>query len=129
MTPFEKIEAQYAAHPKEEPFVNYLLHYHRHGFVFSRPDFFAMGRAVIKEAPHAEILDPRHLFKSEDCNCWYIHAAAGNMSRMWAIQPWPMGWFCWTRLHDEQGELTFAPAEVLKRLCPPDLSTFQNGPA
>ena len=124
-SPFAKIEAQYAAHPREEPFVNYLLHYHRHGFVFSRPDFFAMGRPVIRAAlPHL-ILDPKVQFKSEECDCWYVMAAAGNMARMWRIMPWPLEWFSWTRLHDPLAELTFVRTETLIRLCPPDIDDLK----
>lgn len=122
MTPYEKIEARYLEHPQEEPFVNYVAHYARHGFVFARPDFFAMGRPVVRSASPEKIKDPMNLFPSEDCDCWFIHAAAGNMSRMWQIVPWPLGWFAWTRLHDPLAELTIFPTETIKRLCPPDLN-------
>lgn len=122
MTPFEQIEAQYLARPRQEPFFSYIDWHLRHGFVFSRPDFFMMGRPVLRAAPPEMILDPRCLFAREICDTWYLHAAAGNMGQMWAIQPWPLPWFCWTRLHDEQSELIFCSATRLKRLCPPDLS-------
>lgn len=122
MSPFEQIEAAYAKHPKEEPFQNYVLHYARHGFVFSRPDFFCMGRAVKRTSPPEQILDPRVLFPKEECDCWYVMAAAGRMSQMWQVVPWPLEWFCWTRLHDPLAELTFSPTETLTRLCPPDIN-------
>lgn len=125
MTAYEKIERAYQEHPKEEPLENYVRWHLRHGFVFSRPDFFCMGRCVMKEAPADSIRDPMHLFPSEDCNAWYIFAAAGNMARMWQILPWPLGWVCWTRLHDPLSELQFVETERLQRLCPPDISRFK----
>ena len=123
MSPFEQLEAAYAAHPQEEPFLSYVAHYARHGFVFARPDFFAMGRAVRRSAGPAAIKDPRRLFTREESDCWYIHAAAGAMPNIWQIVPWPLGWVCWTRIHDPLAELTFVPTETLKRLCPPDFIT------
>lgn len=125
MTPYERIEAAYAANPKEEPFVNYVVWHHRHGFVFSRPDCFVMGRAVVRSAPAEKIRDLSNLFPSSDCDAWYIHAAAGNLSRMWSLMPWPLGWIGFTRLSDPSSELRFFPAETLKRLCPPELSALE----
>lgn len=124
MSPFDKIAAQYAAHPKEESFDRYVMHYHRVGFVFSRPDFFCMGRPVVRSASPSEILDPRHLFDSTKADCWYVHAAAGNMARMFQVVPWELGWFCWTRIQDPLSELQFHPTETIKRLCPPDLNNI-----
>lgn len=122
MSPYEKIAAAYARHPKEEPFENYVIWHARHGFVFARPDFFAMGRPVVHSARAWDIKDPTHLFASEVCDCWFIFAAAGNMSRMWQIVPWPLRWFAFTRLNDPLAELTIVPTETLTRLCPPDLN-------
>ena len=126
MSPFERIEAAYAANPKEEPFLNYLVWYHRHGFVFSRPDFFVMARPVIRSASHADILAPTHLFPSEECDCWYVMAAAGNMAAMWKVLPWPLGWICWTRIDDPLSELRFSTTENLVRLSPPDLNKLPS---
>jgi len=121
MTAYEKLEKAYAEHPQEEPLRNYVDWHMRHGFVFSRPDFVAIGRPVMKSAPPESIRNPMHLFPSEECNCWFIFAAAGNMSRMWDIVPFPLGWFGWTRLHDPLSEIVFVEAERLRRLCPPDI--------
>lgn len=125
MSPFERIAAEYARHPKEEPFENYVRFHLRHGFVFSRPDFFCMGRPVVRSAPASAIRDPGALFPSELCDAWYIFAAAGNTARIWQIVPWPLPFIGWARLADPLAELTFVEAERLKRLCPPDLSSLQ----
>lgn len=122
MSPYAKLEAAYAAHPKEEPLANYVQWHMRHGFVFARPDVFLMGRPVLRSAPPEAVKDPMHLFPSEQCDAWYIHAAAGNMSAMWSLMPWPLGWIGWTRLYDPQSELVFHPVERLIRLCPTSLA-------
>lgn len=125
MSPYEKLEAVYARHPKEEPLAKYVEWHLRHGFVFARPDFFAMGRPVSRKAPPAEILNPARLFSTAEIDCWYLHAAAGNMSKMWTILPFPLGWFCFTRAADPLSELVFVESERLRRLCPPDVSAIE----
>lgn len=121
MSPYEQLAAVYAAHPQEESFENYVAWYAKIGFVFATPDFFAMGRPVIRAAREESIKDPTHLFATEDCDCWFIHGAAGNLPKMWRILPWPLEWMCWERVVDPLLELRFVRVETLKRLCPPDL--------
>lgn len=121
MSPYATLKAKYALHPKPEPFLYWVDWYHEHGFVFSRPDFFCMGRPVLRHAPEEMIIDDRELFRGITCDCWYVMAAAGNMARMWSVQPWELPWFCWTRVWDPTGALTFTEAARLKERCPPDL--------
>lgn len=120
---YDSLEALYLKTGAEEPFANYVLHHARHGFVYATPDFFVMGRPVNRKAAPELIRDATHAFPREECDAWFIHAAAGNMPKMWSITPWPLGWIGWTRLHDPLSELQFTPTETLKRLCPPDLQS------
>lgn len=126
MNAYAQIEAAYAANPREETFDNYVRHFHRHGFVFSRPDFFVMGRPVARHAPEDMILDPRERFEGIAKDCWHLFAAAGNMARMWQVVPWELPFFCWSRLSDPLSGLRFVSTETLKRLCPPDLSALSH---
>lgn len=126
LSAYEKIEAEYERRPRQEPFLYYVRLYHARGFVFSRPDFFVMGRPVPRTADPARILEDREAFHGEKCDCWYLMAAAGNMARMWQVAPWELPWFCWTRLSDPLSSLVFVEAERLKRLCPPDLSNLKE---
>lgn len=82
------------------------------GFVFSRPDYFAMGRPVISTAAHAEIINPWHRFPSSDCDCWHVYLFAGNIVRAFSILPWPLPLFSWER----GNELRFYPVTVIRRL-------------
>ena len=126
MSAFEKIEEQYRLHPRELPLEAYVMWYMRNGFVFNRPDFFVMGRAVPRHAPVEQILNQLELFHGQPRDCWYLFAASGNTARMWQVVPWELPWFCWTRITDPLSELQFVATERLKRLCPADLSSLNE---
>lgn len=116
MSPYERVEALYIASPEARPFAWYVDYHHRHGFVFSRPDYFIMGRPVIKEADPSLICELTHRFPSGQCNCWFIFAMAGNMMRAWDIMPWPMPWFAWEREQGGRRDLRFYPTERIRKL-------------
>ena len=82
------------------------------GFVFARPDFFIMGRPVVRTADPALVVDPWHHFPTADCDCWHVYLFAGNMARAWSVMPWPLPWFSWER----KNELRFGQSEVVLRL-------------
>lgn len=88
-----------------------MLHY-LHGFVFSTPEFFIMGRAVVKAGEQALIVNPEHTFPRSLCDCWHIYLMAGNPSEAWDIMPWPLPWFSFERRND----LRFYRAERIRRL-------------
>ena len=96
MTPYERIEALYVARG-DVPFLAYVDWYHRHGFVHGTPDYFIMARPVVKAATPEEIEDHTHIFKREECDCWYIHSMAGDMNRAWEMVPWWLPWFAFCR--------------------------------
>lgn len=113
MTPFYEIERKYAANPQQFPFGFYLDWHHRHGFVFSTPDYFIMGRAVDKDAFDPEVLD---IAIHGKLNAWYIHAMAGSLSKAWDILPFPLGWLGWERVRGGQRELGWYKTEEIRRL-------------
>lgn len=47
-----------------------------HGYVFSTPEEFLMGRPVESTADQDDIRNPAVVFDREDCDCWYIYAYA-----------------------------------------------------
>jgi hypothetical protein len=122
MSPYERMCEQYTLHPQACAFTTYLDWHSRHGFVFITPDFFCMGRPVVRSAKPEEICDPTHLFHVEQCDCWYVHAASGDMRKMWRILPWELPWIAFERLRGDKLELAFFLTELLKRHIPPDLS-------
>jgi hypothetical protein len=116
VSPYEQIEAVYNAHPQELPFWRYVDYHHRRGYVYSNQDYFVMGRPVIKESTQDLIADPTHAFPKELCNCWFVHAMAGNIGKALEIMPWPLGWIGFERLRAGVKDLTFLPTEDLCRL-------------
>jgi len=119
LTPYERMVALYRERPTEEPFSNYVEWHLRNGFVFSRPDFFIMGRPVIKWAAPELIVDLTHRFPSSHCDCWYIFAMAGNMAKAWTIMPWELPWFAWERDQGGKRDLRFYSVATIKRLTLP----------
>jgi hypothetical protein len=111
MTPVERAaqiyQAELCAHTFREDMEFYLLN----GFVFSRPDFFVMGRPVVSVASQEQITG-HHRFPSRGCDCWHIHLAAGNLPRMWAMLPWDMAIISFER----KNELRFLKLSTMRRL-------------
>ena len=119
MSPYEQIAAQYAAHPQERSFEWYCEWHMRHGFLFSTPHFFIMGRAqnlaIMREI--GPVLPLYGLSPLLVLDTWYVHAMAGDMTRAWDILPWPLPWLAWERVLDGQRELRFYSTEEVRRLC------------
>lgn len=61
-------------------------------FVFSTPDMFAMGRAVRKSAAVEMLRNPYVSFPKEAQDAWWIHAFAGDMSKLPGFMPWRLEW-------------------------------------
>ena len=112
MSPFEQAAQVYQRERCARSFTEDVELHFLHGFVFSRPDFFIMGRPVIKAAPYALIVDPAHLFPSSECDCWMVYLMAGNIARSWVTLPWPLPWLAFER----KNELRFVSADAIKRL-------------
>lgn len=112
MTPVEQAAAVYERETCARTFREDLEAHLLHGFVFSRPDFFVMGRPVIRTADPALIVNPWHHFPSSECDCWHVFLFAGNMLPAWRIMPWDLPWFSWER----KNELRFVRVESMRRL-------------
>lgn len=116
MSPYEQAKAVYDREPCARSFAQDLELHMRGGFVFSRPDFFVMGRPVISTMQHAFIVNPAYRFHSAECDCWHVYLFAGNIARAWGVLPWPLPLFSWER----KNELRFYPESAIHRLSPND---------
>ena len=90
--------------------------YLSHGFVFARPDFFVMGRPVVSSASEAQMMDPDFKFHSHECDCWYVHAMAGNVVRAFDVMPWWMPFIAFHRIGREGKGLTIASDRRMRSL-------------
>jgi hypothetical protein len=66
-----------------------------HGYVFSTPEVFIMGRPVRRNAEHRLITDPTVEFFDPDC--WLVHLAAGDIRQFFRYEPYSLPWLCWQR--------------------------------
>lgn len=88
------------------------LHLH-FGFVHSTPDYFIMGRPVLKAAPIEQIVNCRHIFTGITCDCWHVYLACGDIARAWEVLPWPLPWISFER----KNELRFHELERIREHC------------
>lgn len=112
LTPVERAAAVYQSEACARTFREDLEAHLLSGFVFSRPDYFIMGRPVIRTAEAALILDPWHHFPSAECDCWHVWLMAGNTVKAWDIMPWPLEWVSFER----KNELRFYRTADIRRL-------------
>jgi hypothetical protein len=112
MTPYEEAKAVWAKERCVRTFEE-DLHWHLlNGYVFSRPDFFIMGRHVNSKAGPELIVNPSWLFDPAECDCWMIYLMAGDCGAAFGILPFNLPLVCFER----RNELRFAPLESFRRL-------------
>jgi len=99
MTPVERAKATRPDTFKEELEAHLL-----HGYVISTQTAFLMGRAIVKDAPHALQADPWHTFAPDECDTWLVWLAAGDMAEFMRHVPYPLPWLAWAR---REGSLRF----------------------
>ena len=114
VSPYERIYERARKECTDAEFAARIGWYLHHGFVFSTPDFFIMGRNCWRET--LPLVKPDEYFDRMDGDCWYIAAFAGDMSKAWSILPWPLPWIAFQREHAGTKELQFVEISRLKRL-------------
>lgn len=113
MTPVEQAAAVYDREDCRRTFREDLELHLLHGYVFSTPTLFMMGRPVNKDAPREWIVDPSHEFAADDWNCWLLYLAAGRISDFWRYEPFPLDFVAWER----KNVLRTYYAATVKTLC------------
>lgn len=113
--PYVRIREAYRCAEHEKSWRSWLNWHHLHGFVFSTPDFFIMGRAVLRDSMPEQIVG-KHVFKSEECDCWHIFAMSGDMGKAWSILPWELPWLAWERVQGGKRDLRFYRTDDVRRL-------------
>jgi hypothetical protein len=109
ISPVERIAALYnESSPRsfKEDLEAHLLH----GWVFSSPTYFCMGRGVERDASQQDINNPWHLFSKPDT--WYVYAFSGDIQWTWKSIPYPLPWIAFER---RKGPIKFYPYERIIR--------------
>ena len=103
MSPYERAAELYALHPQQESFSHYVVWHSINAFCYSTPDFFIMGRPAVKQS----LLNIGPTFAAERFpDTWYIHVAAGNLSKAWSILPYSLPWIAFERWRGGKLDLT-----------------------
>tara|TARA_R110000803_G_scaffold196411_1_gene259705 strand:+ start:753 stop:1127 length:375 start_codon:yes stop_codon:yes gene_type:complete len=111
-SPYLRAAAVYDNEPCDFTFKEDLEMHLMCGFVFSTPDYFIMGRPVIKGADIELITDPTYEFERELCNCWHVYLFAGDMSKSFDILPWSLEWLSMER----NNEMRYLKMDILQRI-------------
>ena len=115
MSPYERIAAEYAARPRQQTFSWYVVWHCLHGFVFSTPDFFVMGRPINKGYCERNGV-PLYAATGDEADTWYLHSFAGDMAKSWSILPYPLPYIAWERMRDGRLELTVVKFERIRAM-------------
>lgn len=119
MSPYERIRDTYQANRDSNGMTwEELVGWHLanpSAYVIKAPDYFVMGRAVLKLGGDL-CRDLTFHFKPEECDTWFLYAFAGNMSKAWAALPHELPWLAWERFGDPEKELRFHRSASLRRL-------------
>lgn len=106
-TPFDLAAGIYESEPCANTFEHDLLAHHQHGYVFSTPESFIMGRPVDKAALIEEILDIEFAFPREKHSAWLVWAFAGDIRHALRFLPYRLPWVIFQR----KNELRVYPME------------------
>ena len=97
--PFERAIEVYEKEHCSRTFVEDLESYLLHGYVFSTPGYFVMGRAVSVYADPSEIIDPDHVFPVDEHSCWHVALAAGvtPFASFLSLIPYQLPYVSWEK--------------------------------
>ncbi len=116
VSPYERLAAEYAANPREQPFSFYVVWHMIHGFVFSAPDFFIMGRAINKAYAERNGLELVPHEEAPMADTWYLHAFSGDMAKAWSILPYPLPYIAWERMRAKRLDLTVVAFDRIRQM-------------
>jgi hypothetical protein len=97
MTPVELAAKAHLADNSPRSFREDLEAHLLHGYVFSTPEYFAMGRPVRSSASPADMVNPWVNWPRETCDAWLVYLAAGDMQKALTCVPYPLPWIAFER--------------------------------
>jgi hypothetical protein len=125
MSPAEQAAAVYEREECARTFREDLEAHLIGGYVFSTPTVFLMARPVRHDAPQAEIVNPWHVFPREECDCWMLYLAAGDIAEFFRWVPFPLAFVAWER----NNVLRTYYAKTVEKKCTRSRSFFSSLPS
>ena len=86
MSPIDQMQCKF--HQQGIDFPLLLEAHYAHGFVFSTPDFFVMGRPVDSQEAYSLIREPTYTFDRDRQDAWWVYGLAGDTHKAWNILPY-----------------------------------------
>ena len=112
MLPVEQAAAVYEQEPCARSFREDLEAHFLNGYVISTPEYFVMGRAVRRDWPREDILNPFHISTDPRLpDCWMVWLAAGSILGAFHQMPYNLPWIAFER----DNVLRFWPTEKFRR--------------
>jgi hypothetical protein len=110
-TPVQIAAKVYLGEKCARSFEDDLLLHLLHGYVFSTPEMFMMGRPVRRDGTYENITDPTYKFADPDS--WLVYLASGDLQIFFKHEPYPLPYIGFER----ENSLRFYSRERIKRLC------------
>lgn len=90
MTPAEQAADVYNREFCVRTFNDDLKAHLLHGYVYSTPEFFVMGRPVMSTAPGHDVVNPWVNWHESDCDAWLVYLMAGDIRKALTMLPYPL---------------------------------------
>lgn len=65
------------------------------GYCVSSPDYYICAKPVIRDHPEMENLN--FSFNPEECDCWFVWMASGDLRLLWTVLPHDLRWTAFYR--------------------------------
>jgi hypothetical protein len=107
MTPVERAKALLGDSFKEDLEAHLL-----HGYVFSTPTLFAMGRPVPRGV---DVYGPWMQWPIAACDAFFVWVAVGQLAELLSVIPFDLPWISWVRLGRSWEDIHWMQLEDLKK--------------
>jgi hypothetical protein len=97
MTPVERAAEAHRDDNSPRSFREDLEAHLLHGYVFSTPEYFVMGRPVKSMGNPIDLVNPWVNWPREDCDAWLVYLASGDMHQALSCVPYPLPWVMYER--------------------------------
>ncbi len=113
MTPrMRTLIAYLSQRPHEYTFDDVEMQHLAQGYCVSTPEYYICARPVTKG--HPEMANPFAEFALEDCDCWFVWMAGGDLRLLWTILPHDLPWTAFYR-HNTQRIRYYETEELHRR--------------
>lgn len=111
MTPYGQAQLVHAR-SSAVPFLEYVEHHLKNGYVVSTPKFFWMA-ITTRHDQLAQGANPYDI-RAKNPDCWYLSLLAGDMALAWLYEPFPLTYYAFHRERGLRKRLSIWPRHRLR---------------